>query len=372
MKILNKRFYLYILLWWHLTQCDSQNAAVQHLNLQLNRLNRITNSLQRDVNDIWTAISNIVVQDSSRVNLNNDNKTEPENPSSEEVLKLVNETVSEVKDLKAEVEGLIVFAHNGLKNEKALSREILNEIQTSQTEHESLTSNEIEEMKKLLKNLEKEQRKAMDDQIQNFKVQFENDKGNLLEQSQNTTNKCQAKSDKNTVLIEENKSDIQAINDKLELVDHNLASVENYVKKTFKKLQEAIPCDFPWENFGDHCYLLSSGAMSWSNAWEFCSSQGSYLVEIDNTMERDFLVGKCKKHDIVWIGANDKKTEGSFVWETSKMTIPADYFAPGEPNGGRHENCVHLYGHGSLAGKLNDIHCGSLYRFLCEKSKIEL
>ena len=59
----------------------------------------------------------------------------------------------------------------------------------------------------------------------------------------------------------------------------------------------------------------------------------------------------------VWVGGNDKKSEGTFVWQTSKKKIQADYFAPDEPNGGSHENCAQLYCLYGRAGKLNDASC---------------
>ena len=349
MQTLNIWLNLNILLWWRLTECDSQNGAIQHLNLKFNRLNRLTNGLQKDVDDIWTALSSIVAGNSGQVNQDN-NKTQPANPSSEEVLKLVNGTVVEVKELKAEIEGLMVYAQNGLKNEKALSRKILNEIQTSKIEHESITSNEIAEMKTWLQSLEKNQIKTMEDKFHNFTMKTEKDNRILLEKSQNTTNKCEAKLEEKTLKIEENELEIQSLNDRLESVEQNFTSMEKYLtealsivkKEIFEKLCETITCDVPWEIFGNSCYLLSSEAMVWKDAWEFCNSKGSHLLEVDDADERDFLVQKYKAHNTVWVGGNDKKSEGTFVWQTSKKKIPADYFAPGEPNGGSHENLLNF------------------------------
>ena len=372
MQILNKWLNLILLLMWHLTVCSSQNEAIRHLNLKFNRLNRLSNGLQRDVDDIWTALSNIVVRNSGQVNQDN-NETEPENPNSEEVLKLVNGTVSEVKELKAEVEELMVYAQNGLKHEKAFSHKILNEIQTSQTDHEAITSNDIAEMKILLQNLDQKQRLTLDLEAKflNFKTKTETVDRNLLEKIQNKINKCEAK-------LDENELEIQVLNDKLEREKQNLKiSMESYVtdavalvgQKILEKLGDAITCDVPWELFGNSCYLLGSKQMAWEDASEHCSSMGSHLLEVDNADERDFLVQKYKAKYTVWVGGNDKETEGTFVWQASKKMIPTDSFYLGEPNGGRNENCAELYCQSARVSKLNDRNCRDKRNYICEKSK---
>ena len=384
MKKLKKLLSLILLLLWYLTVCSSQNGAIQHLNLKFNRLNRITNGLQRDVDDIWTALSNIVVGNSGQVNQDN-NETEPENPNSEELLKLVNGTVSEVKELKAEVEELMVYAQNGLKHEKAFSRKILKEIQTSQIDHEAITSNDIAEMKIWLQNLEQKQRQTLEDKFQNFTSKTENDDRILLEKTRNTTNNCEAKLEENKSKLEEHELEIQALNDKLETVKENFTSMEKYVtekyltdamalvkQEIFEKLQEAnIICKDPWIIFGDSCYLMSSEAMTWNDAQRFCNTKEGHLIEIDNIIERDFLVQTCKvRLDGIWVGGTDQETEGTFVWKTNKKTVQSDYFAPGEPNNsGGHEDCTQLYCHGERVGKLNDGTCEVKLNFVCEKSK---
>ena len=207
-----------------------------------------------------------------------------------------------MKELKAKIEGFMVYAQNGLKNEKAFSRKFLNEIQTSQIEHESITSNDIAEMKTWLQSLENNQRKTMEDKFHNFTMKTEKDNRILLEKSQNTTNKCEAKLEEKTLKIEENELEIQALNDKLVSVEQNFTSLEKYVteavsivkKEIFEKLRETITCDIPWEIFGNTCYLLSSEAMVWKDAWEFCNSKDSHLLEVDDSDERDFLVQKYR------------------------------------------------------------------------------
>ena len=370
MWILNKWIYFNILLLNHLINCDSHNEAIQHLNLKFNRLNRITNGLQRDVEDIWTAISNNLARNTGKLDQKN-NETKPENADSDEVLELVNGTVTEVKELKSEVEELIVYTLNGFKNEKAFSRKILNEIYSSQKEHEGKTTNDIEKMKVWLQNLHEKQRQILEDEFHNFTTNTNMEDKILLETTKTMTNKCEAK-------LVDNELEIQTLRDEIETVKQDFKdSMESYVteavalseQKIFEKLREILTCDYPWEMLGNSCYFLSSEKMTWNDAREYCNSKGSHLVEIDNSDERDFLVQKYKAIFTVWVGGHDNENEGTYVWQTSNNTISGDYFYPGEPNGGRGENCAELYCHSARVGRLNDGNCGGKKNFVCEKSK---
>ena len=371
MQVLKKWLNLILLLLWGQTVCRSQNTAIQHLNLKLDRLNRITNGLQRDVDDIWTALSNTVSASSGKAILVS-NQTDQGNLDAEEVLKLVNGTVSDVKELKTEVEELVVYAQNGLKNEKAFSRKVMKEIQTSQTVFEAKTSNDVTEMKIWLQSLEEKQRQTLEDMLENFRTKTENENRNLLEKMQNLTNNCEAK-------MEENKLEIQAINDKLESVGQNFTLVEKYIttevafvkQEIDEKIQEALTCENGWESFGTNCYFLSSEKMTWDDAWEFCRARDSHIVEVNDKEETEFLVQTCRAQlDSVWLGGNDRETEGTFVWQTSKKTVPSDSFYPGEPNNaGGNEDCTQLYCGGDRVQTLNDAICGHKKKFICEKSK---
>ena len=278
-----------------------------------------------------------------------------------------------MKELKTEVKEFMVYALSGLKNEKAFSRKILKETQTSQTEHEAKTRNDIEEMKAWQQNLEQNQRQYLEDKFHIFISKTENDDKILLEKAENMTSKCEAKLKENELVTQ------TLLNDKLEIVKQNSTSIEKYVtdavslakQDILEKLREAMTCEHPWEASGDNCYLLSSVAMGWDDAWEHCSSKGGHLLEVDNADETDFLVKKYKAQHTVWVGGNDKETEGVFMWQTSKRTITTNLFYPGEPNNKGEEDCVQLYCNSARVGRLNDGKCATKIKFICEKSKYE-
>lgn len=349
MQLLNKWLILSLSLLWHLTVCSSQNEAIHNLNQKFNRLNRKANGLQRDVNglqedvdEIWTAVS-----------YQGNNKTEPDNQNSVEILK----QVAEMKELK-------VNAKNGFKNEKAFIRKILKEIQTSQLDHEAITSDDIAEMKVWLLDLEQQQRQSLEEKFLNFTTKIEMDDRILLEKTQNIENNCEAK-------LEEYKLENKALNDKLKssMQKYVTDAVAHVKQEFFENLQEAFTCKDPWKYFDKSCYLFISTMMTWNDSQKFCNKKGAHLVELEDMEEIDFLVHNYTAKYPVWIGGTDQESEGTFVWQTSNKTISSDYFAPDEPNDKEgNEDCAQLYFYsGDLFGKLNDSNCKREREFICEK-----
>ncbi len=73
----------------------------------------------------------------------------------------------------------------------------------------------------------------------------------------------------------------------------------------------------------------------------------------------------------MWIGLNDRKTEGRFVWVGSKTKMSFTYWHPHNPDGkgrnklfGLEEDCVEIGGNDGF--KWNDNACSMKYYFLCE------
>ena len=374
MQLLKTWLHLTMLLLWDPTACRSQNAAIQHLNMKFNRLNRITNGLLRDVDDLWTALSNAVVQNSDK-GIPFSNQTDEGHLNAEEVLKLVNGKVSDVKELKTEVEKFVVYAQKGLKNEKAFSRKVIKGIQTSQHEFEIKVRNDVAVMKIWLQNLEQTQKQTLDDMLDNFRSKIVEDHKILLENIHNKTSNSEAQ-------LEEHKLEIQECNDKLETVKQKLDSTEKHnadeialIKQVInEKLGHVASCSDGWTSFGEHCYFFSSDTKTWDDALDFCHHRESHIVEITKEAKVNFLVQNSKAsysaHYSIWVGANDRKTEGTFVWQTSNTSVPNHYFCPGEPNNSNgNENCVELYWQTDRVNKLNDANCERTKYFVCEKSK---
>ncbi len=76
-------------------------------------------------------------------------------------------------------------------------------------------------------------------------------------------------------------------------------------------------------------------------------AQKSYLVEVNNQAENDFLASKINSGDRYWIGLQDADgPEGTFKWD-SNGTSTYRSFAQGEPNNDGGEHFVHMNARGN-------------------------
>jgi hypothetical protein len=66
-----------------------------------------------------------------------------------------------------------------------------------------------------------------------------------------------------------------------------------------------------------------------------------------------------------WVGAEDRVTEGAFVWQDGSSASDAPWF-PGEPNQIGNEDCVATAKWWSGSWELYDISCESMLRFVCQ------
>ncbi len=119
-------------------------------------------------------------------------------------------------------------------------------------------------------------------------------------------------------------------------------------------------------------YLICGNAgVTWTEAQAYCVSKGGSLVKVDDTEENDLLVDLVTESGSIWIGANDRDTEGDFRWTDGSPVVDEDaHWAGGQPNdAGDGENCVVLHADG---GDWNDVACNETefgnegMTFVCE------
>lgn len=83
--------------------------------------------------------------------------------------------------------------------------------------------------------------------------------------------------------------------------------------------------------------------MTWQNAEATAVSLGGHLVTINDSKEHEYLWALWGRDHLLWIGLNDVKEEGSFVWASGEP-VTFVYFATGEPNNlGEKEDYVHMW-----------------------------
>lgn len=109
-------------------------------------------------------------------------------------------------------------------------------------------------------------------------------------------------------------------------------------------------------------YFVSSESTTWDHAQENCAATGSYLVVIDDADEQSYVLDLFASGQR-WIGANDKDTEGAWVWVNGAAFSFARW-AYGEPNDFFDEDCATMPRW--TGGYWLDFDCESPVPFVCE------
>nr|AAL29932.1 lectin 2a [Girardia tigrina] len=90
--------------------------------------------------------------------------------------------------------------------------------------------------------------------------------------------------------------------------------------------------------------IISRGKMTFADAQEFCTNRGMRMVKIGHALDNAVVHSFAREtySDYYWIDANDIVNEVKWVDADGKELVHKN-FHPGEPNGGRGENCGHGY-----------------------------
>ncbi|XP_065432190.1 low affinity immunoglobulin epsilon Fc receptor-like isoform X1 [Chrysemys picta bellii] len=149
--------------------------------------------------------------------------------------------------------------------------------------------------------------------------------------------------------------------------DHDrLQEVLSRVQDELRNITEIIctTCPPGWQHFEKNCYFFSTSTKSWLDAKQFCTSQESHLVIVNNKQEQTFLSNQLIEPDVYWLGLSDSAKEGEWRW-VDDSPLSVRFWGPGEPNNvGQHgEDCVHL----RFDGKWNDATCSLTEHWICEQ-----
>uniref|UniRef100_A0A8P4G2U7 C-type lectin domain-containing protein n=1 Tax=Dicentrarchus labrax TaxID=13489 RepID=A0A8P4G2U7_DICLA len=128
-----------------------------------------------------------------------------------------------------------------------------------------------------------------------------------------------------------------------------------------------------WVYFRGSFYQVSSLKKSWQQSRDDCLQKGADLLIINSREEQvsfcvslflnEIFTNKFKKY--MWIGLTDSETEGRWKWvDGTPLTI--SYWASGEPNGKKGENCGDIKSH-DAENSWNDEGCSSSLFWICEK-----
>ena len=118
-------------------------------------------------------------------------------------------------------------------------------------------------------------------------------------------------------------------------------------------------------------YIVYSVKKNWSDARQECLLQNADLVVIDNAEENQHILSLVQSQptiDDYYIGLTDVENERIFKWAAYNSTLPNfRYWDTGEPNNEGDEDCVEM--RKKVNYKWNDVPCGQLNRFICERGK---
>ncbi|KAF6720424.1 C-type lectin domain family 10 member A [Oryzias melastigma] len=128
-------------------------------------------------------------------------------------------------------------------------------------------------------------------------------------------------------------------------------------------------CPLGWETSGSTCYFFSKVPLSWNDARDWCNGHESHLVILMTDSDWDFVTA----HSIgtfYWVGLTDERT-GKWEWvNQTPYVMNRRRWKPGQPDswtghglGSGDEDCAHLH----HDGRLNDLHCSTRLRFICQR-----
>uniref|UniRef100_A0A3Q3A463 C-type lectin domain-containing protein n=1 Tax=Kryptolebias marmoratus TaxID=37003 RepID=A0A3Q3A463_KRYMA len=128
-------------------------------------------------------------------------------------------------------------------------------------------------------------------------------------------------------------------------------------------------CSLGWDQSGSSCYFFSKTAMSWHDARDWCNGHESHLVVLIS--DEEWVRHSVSSGTFYWIGLTDEKS-GRWEWvnQTPYESLSSRRWKPGQPDswtghglGPGDEDCAHIHND----GRLNDIHCTSRLRFICQR-----
>ncbi|XP_071348972.1 macrophage mannose receptor 1-like [Trachinotus anak] len=126
-------------------------------------------------------------------------------------------------------------------------------------------------------------------------------------------------------------------------------------------------CSSPWIPYNGHCFYLNRTQKTWSDAQKVCRKEGGDLVSIRNVEDQSFVISQLgfASTDELWIGLNDRKTEGLFDW-IDHATVSFTSWEFGKPAVFTdQEDCVLIRGEN---GNWADRVCGEKHGFICMKT----
>ncbi|KAM6959739.1 asialoglycoprotein receptor 1-like [Tautogolabrus adspersus] len=176
--------------------------------------------------------------------------------------------------------------------------------------------------------------------------------------------------------VENNKDQLNSVSEALKQL-----SVVDYLSRTVASLKCSLErivnngsgvaacCPPGWDQFNFNCYYFSSLSLSWNESRLWCDKNDAHLLILHSDKAWDFVT----RHTVpvwFWVGLSDWRT-GRWEWiNHTPYTMENRRWMPGQPDnwsghglGHGTEDCAHMHND----GRLNDVHCSTKMRFVCQK-----
>ena len=111
---------------------------------------------------------------------------------------------------------------------------------------------------------------------------------------------------------------------------------------------------------------MRNNKTSWDAAENFCRSEGGHLASVKSKEVHEYMLERVGQ-SLMWIGATDKKREGSWEW-TDCSPFNFIGWAYGEPSKKTTENCMELYRAEKHLQGWNDLDCNTSLNFVCART----
>lgn len=131
-------------------------------------------------------------------------------------------------------------------------------------------------------------------------------------------------------------------------------------------------CPVGWEQMDGSCFLFSVGSLSWNDSRLWCEQRQAHLAILLSDKEWDHVTRRTVP-ELFWVGLSDWRT-GRWEWiNRTPYMMNRRRWSPGQPDswsghglGAGDEDCAHLHND----GRLNDLHCSTRLRFICQKHSL--
>ncbi|XP_050977585.1 lymphocyte antigen 75-like [Labeo rohita] len=186
---------------------------------------------------------------------------------------------------------------------------------------------------------------------------------NIMEERLQLLTKISNVSEKREWLLNKN---INVTNERDELISKNtnLTKQRDQFKQERDELLKTFKETDGWLYFSFSFYFFSSEKKSWTESRRYCTERGADLIIINNTEEQEFAK-KFSHGNEFWIGLTDIDVEGKWKW-VDGSTLTSGFWASGQPNGNKNENCAVTYSPG-----WTDYPCIYALKWICEKSIVK-